>query len=830
MTVRWIPAVLLLGGCSSSWTAQDADGDGYTTVDGDCWDNAPGPAGSGLTGADIHPGSVETWYDGIDRNCAGDDDFDADGDGFVPVGESGNPTVGVAGSGNLPDGDCWDDPDQNGTDPLNGFDPLAAADVNPSMPDTWYDGVDQDCDEADDFDRDRDGFDSAWYEGPDGAPGDDCFDAPNDAFVNDAELAPAEVFPDAKEIWYDGTDQNCDGNEFDQDGDGYVRDEECDDEDAAIFPNGEAEVWYNCQDENCDGDDGDQDGDGFVTDDVEYAASCDWETLNPGKGGGDCWDDPTATPPEMVALPDFPQPTADETNPDARESYYDAVDQDCDGESDFDHDHDGEASLYYEDRLGSPGPDCFDAPADVADFEFDNGGGLAPREVNTVAVETWYDGTDQNCDGNEYDQDGDGHDWDAFGGLDCDDSDAAISPDAVETAGDEIDGDCDAHELCFDDDDDDGSLDTTGDTRESTDVDCADANEGSLAAPTTDCDDTDGDVHAGATETIDDASDEDCDGKELCYDDPDDDGYLDGSGGTRVSLDLDCTDGREGAATDPATDCDSRAHGDHPGAPEIVDNGDDEDCDGNETCYVDVDADGFRPDSIATTLSADSSCTGPGEGAKADPAGDCDDTDATIQPGATDDDTQLGIDDDCDGYVDEVSASYGDVIVTELAIEVSDSGTAYEWFELYNRSGRDLWLDGWEVSQGVDRFCISPDLGVWADETYLVFCAQTATGLPCDYAYNANTLSDFAGCSADDDPADITLSEPADSLTLDLDGTTIDDVAWDAAWTLTSNVSLMLQTTHYDPDDDDDPVNWCDGVDTYTTGHQGSPGLVSNCP
>jgi hypothetical protein len=94
-----------------------------------------------------------------------------------------------------------------------------------------------------------------------------------------------------------------------------------------------------------------------------------------------------------------------------------------------------------------------------------------------------------------------------------------------------------------------------------------------------------------------------------------------------------------------------------------------------------------------------------------------------------------------------------------------------------------------------------------------------------------NTLADFGdGCSADDAPGNIDLSEPGDSLTLDLDGTTIDDVTWDAGWTLTNNVSLMLDTTHYDPDDDDDPASWCDGVDAYASGRLGSPGAESNCP
>ena len=77
---------------------------------------------------------------------------------------------------------------------------------------------------------------------------------------------------------------------------------------------------------------------------------------------------------------------------------------------------------------------------------------------------------------------------------------------------------------------------------------------------------------------------------------------------------------------------------------------------------------------------------------------------------------------------------------------------------------------------------------------------------------------------------DIDLSEPADSLTLDLDGTTIDDVTWDAGWPLTNNVSLMLHTKHYEPDDNGDPMNWCDGVDAYASGRLGSPGLESSCP
>ena len=88
--------------CGSKWTVEDLDGDGFTVEDGDCWDTEKGPEGSALTGFDIHPDATDTWYDGIDQNCSGDSDFDADADGYVPKDEYvGVITLGVPDSDKL---------------------------------------------------------------------------------------------------------------------------------------------------------------------------------------------------------------------------------------------------------------------------------------------------------------------------------------------------------------------------------------------------------------------------------------------------------------------------------------------------------------------------------------------------------------------------------------------------------------------------------------------------------------------------------------------------------------------------------------------------------
>ncbi len=124
-----------------------------------------------------------------------------------------------------------------------------------------------------------------------------------------------------------------------------------------------------------------------------------------------------------------------------------------------------------------------------------------------------------------------------------------------------------------------------------------------------DCAPLDPTIHPGAEE-IEDGIDQDCDGtvdeNTFAFDD-DGDGFNEYEG-----------------------DCDDADVGAYPGAPEVCGDGVDQDCDGTDLSCLDVDNDG---DGYTENEN------------------DCDDTDPGINPAAPD--ICNGIDDDCDGEVDE---------------------------------------------------------------------------------------------------------------------------------------------------------------------------------
>ena len=361
--------------------------------------------------------------DGVGSTASGGEDCDDEDASINPSAEE----VWYDGVDSDCDGADDDDADGDGVpgEAAGGTDcDDTDASVSPEQAETWYDGVDADCDGGSDYDADSDGHDTADWGGT------DCDDA------------NASVNPDADETWYDGVDADCDGaSDYDADGDGHDSDDwggaDCDDGDAGVNPDA-SETWYDGVDADCDGaDDYDADGDG---DRAEASGGTDCDDTDSSVYGG------------------------------ASDTWYDGVDSDCDGASDYDADADG----YDSDAWG--GTDCDDGDA----------------SVSPGASETWYDGTDSDCDGaSDYDADADGYDSDAWGGTDCDDGDADVNPGEAEVWYDGTDADCDGA----------SDYDADGDGLDSADH----------SSSGTDCDDTDASIGAPTDETLN-SVDDDCDG------------------------------------------------------------------------------------------------------------------------------------------------------------------------------------------------------------------------------------------------------------------------------------------------------------------------------
>ena len=210
------------------------------------------------------------------------------------------------------------------------------------------------------------------------------------------------------------------------------------------------------------------------------------------------------------------------------------------------------------------------------------------------------------------DADGDGYETHECGGDDCDDTDPLLNPAALEVACDYLDNDCDGvlHPLEVDDDGDGAN-------------ECQN-----------DCDDTDAGLNL---------QDADGDGYTSCGGDCDD---------TDPALNLDDVDGDGFSTCDD--DCDPLNHAVHPGATELCNDVDD-DCDGEvdeglatQGWYPDADGDGYG-DATAPPLV---DCVVP-PGHVTDHS-DCDDADPAVNPGAAE--VCNGMDDDCDGVVDEADA------------------------------------------------------------------------------------------------------------------------------------------------------------------------------
>jgi hypothetical protein len=313
------------------------------------------------------------------------------------------------------------------------------------------------------------------------------------------------------------------------------------------------------------------------------------------------------------------------------------------------------------------------------------------------------------------DVDQDGVNDSEFGGADCDGTDPNVNPNATELC-DGIDNNCDGNidEATAEDAltwyaDTDG--DTYGDPDNSTPA--CEVPEGYLE-DSTDCDDTNAAISPEGTEVCN-GDDDDCDGT-VDEDDATDvvPWYADNDGddfGDAADV-VEACDAPDGYVEDD-TDCDDTDGDVWPGQVEVC-NEIDDDCDEETdegdaepgTWYADADGDDYgNPDDFEVTCSPSANYITDDK--------DCDDTDENVSPDG--EDICNGIDDNCDGDVDEGDAaptvwyadadedSFGDPDESEIACEPS-TGYVEDNTDCDDTDG-DISPDGVEVCNDADDDC-----------------------------------------------------------------------------------------------------------------------------
>ena len=699
----------------------DADNDGHLlptpvslgSLDADCADVNEGLSTDPKDDCDDnnagrHPGLSEVAGNDGDEDCNGVAlcfvDADNDGDRLAT-----NPTATTVGNN---DADCSDTAEAVSTDPATDCDDADATRAG-RFNEIVGDNLDNDCDGTATcyFDADNDGYllsSPIAYSNPTGNPL-NCGDAfeglasertPNLAVDCDDNNASAR--PGISEVAGNSFDDNCDGSItcfVDADADNHLwpdsrtnaarlithftnegakggatcsyatgygayalpgdsNFDECDDFHATAF-SGATEAPGNDLDEDCSGDMlcyTDTDNDGFgsglgsLTASLNatsglYSTTCTASTAFSLIGTGanvDCNNSSAAVHPGSCASLAAGDGTACAVN---TETIGNDIDEDCSGQMlcYVDNDNDGFGTAFTSSVSTSGGVTC------TSNTLASTVGGGATGAGNTT--------------------------------FDCDDYASAIKPGATESV-DIYDNNCDGAYACYADSDGDnygtGSSATTYTQR-------CDTGPGSLTS--NDCVDSgivDGigaaSINPGAAETfpagVNDA-DENCDGAYLCYADADNDGYgttaqaPNGAQTCTANTTASKVGGGAQQAGNTTFDCNDGSNVINPAATETNSNDVDENCDNSWLCWTDADNDGYgtatsvsvSAATCTTTITA--SVTGGGTysvGTATAGSFDCRDTDAAINPAATE---QVGgtaaafpwtsvnapaVDENCNGY------------------------------------------------------------------------------------------------------------------------------------------------------------------------------------
>jgi hypothetical protein len=167
------------GAANEPCATLDHDADGMTGAEGDCDDANPG----------VYAGAADTWYDGVDTDCDGWSDYDADRDRFDATAYGGTDCDDASSAINPSADEVCDDADTD--EDCNGS--ADDADAGVTDPATWY------------ADADADGYGNAattaaYCDPPSGWSDSD----------EDCDDGSSDINPGQDEVCGNGVDDNCD--------------------------------------------------------------------------------------------------------------------------------------------------------------------------------------------------------------------------------------------------------------------------------------------------------------------------------------------------------------------------------------------------------------------------------------------------------------------------------------------------------------------------------------------------------------------------------------------------------------------------------------------
>ena len=215
---------------------------------------------------------------------------------------------------------------------------------------------------------------------------------------------------------------------------------------------------------------------------------------------------------------------------------------------------------------------------------------------------------------------------------------------------------------------------------------------------------------------------------------------------------------------------------------------------------VDADGDGY----------ADIACGGD----------DCDDADVDVHPGAAE--AHDGMDQDCDGMVDEGVLPAGAMVITEIMKNPAAVGDDFgEWFEVYNSTAVAIDMYGMVVSDaGSNTFTVDANVSVPA-MGYAVLIKDGDPGV------NGGLNADYAW------PGGMDIGNGEDEIIVTFDGVELDRVEYDDPdWPDDDGAAMSLSIDAYDVALNDAYDNWCNAFAPYGDGDLGTPGAANPicCP